>query len=80
MVTATVITAYSCPLTTFPAFKYMVRILSELDNDCLAVVHKLKKAQKKWAQFLLVMRRKGADDRTLGLFYVSMVQEYYCMC
>ena len=61
-------------LTMAYYFKYMGRVLSALENDWPAVVTKLRKAQKKWVRLLRVLGREGADDRTLGTFYMVVVQ------
>ena len=45
-----------------------------MENDWPAVVTKLRKDQKKWVRLLRVLGREGADDRTLGTFYMVVVQ------
>ena len=68
------ITAYGIPLAPFTSFKSLGIFLSAADNDCPAVVHKLRRALQKWVRLSWVLSREGADARTLGKIYVAVVQ------
>ena len=60
------ITAYGIPLTPFTSFKYLGRVLLSADDDWLAVVNNLWRAQQKWERLTRVSIREGADARTSG--------------
>ena len=70
----TELTAYGRPLAAVPDFKYLGRVLSASDDEWPAVVHNLRMARSKWARLSWLLRREGADARTLGMFYVAVVQ------
>ena len=66
--------AYRRPLVTVSEFKYLGRVLTDLDDNCLAVVGNLKKDRKPLAQMSQVLGQEGADPRTSGKFYKAVVQ------
>ena len=66
--------AYGQPLLEVYSFKYLVRILLALNEECLLVVYNLRKVKKKWACLSGVLGQEGADTRTLGTFYRAVVQ------
>ena len=68
------LTAYRGPLTPVYYFKYLERILSELDDDWLTVVHNLIWVLKKWERLTRLLGREGTDAWTSGMFYVEVVQ------
>ena len=51
------LTAYDRPLSAVLYFKYLVRDLSESDDECPELVHSIRKACSNWAR--LVIRRRG---------------------
>ena len=55
-------------------FKYLGRIVSEDDNDSLAIEANLKKARAKWAMFKRLLTREHASRRVMGYFYKAIVQ------
>ena len=57
-----------------PYFKYLGRVLSISDDDCLKVVHNISKARSNCEQLLHVLGREGADAQMPGMFYVEFVQ------
>ena len=69
-----VITAYGIPLAPVTSFKYLRRVLSEADNNWIAVVSNLRKVWRKWARITRVLSREGADVQTLGRIYVAVIQ------
>ena len=44
------------------------------NNDWKEVEHNLKRAQKKWVRLENILEREGLDRRTVGRFYVAVVQ------
>ena len=44
------------------------------NNDWKEVEHNLKRAQKKWVRLENILEREGLDRRTVGMFYVAVVQ------
>ena len=71
---ANALTAYECPLVHVSYFKYLGRILSELDDDFTDVVCNFRPARKKWVCLTWVLGIEGADARTTGMFYIAVVQ------
>ena len=68
------ITAYAIPLAPVTSFKYLRRVLSEADNNWIAVVSNLRKLWRKWARITRVLSREGADARTSGQIYLTVTQ------
>ena len=52
--------AYREPLDNVTAFRYLRRVLTAVNNDCLAVVGNLGKAQKSWGRLSRILIREGA--------------------
>ena len=65
---------YWAPLEAVPSFKYLGRILSSTDNNWPAVEKNLQQAQGKWGLIVKILGIEGADRRTVGRFYVAVVQ------
>ena len=55
-------------------FKYLGRVLTELDDDWLAVVANMRKVQRRWELFSSILGREGAEPRTYGNLYKVVVQ------
>ena len=70
----TALQAYGHPPTLVSSFKFLVRVLTALDDDWLAVVTNLMKAQRKWDRMSRILGREGADTRTSRTFYKVVVQ------
>ena len=49
--------AYGEPIKNVSDFKYLGRVLTAVDNDCLAVVGNLGKARKSWGRLSRVLGR-----------------------
>ena len=49
--------AYGRPLEMVNSFKYLGRVLTEVDDDWTAVVRNLKKARKSWDQTIRILGR-----------------------
>ena len=66
--------AYEEPLKNVTKFRYLGQVLTEGDNDWLAVVGNLGKAQKSWGRLSWILSREGADPKVSGSFYKAMTQ------
>ena len=55
-------------------FFYLGRKLSAVDKNWTSVDANLHNARKVWDRFLRILRKEGEDRRTLGRFYVTVVQ------
>ena len=66
--------AYGEPIKNVSAFKYMGRVLTAGNDNCLAVVGNLGKAQRTWGQVSRVMGRDGADQKVSRPFYKAVIQ------
>jgi hypothetical protein len=55
-------------------FKYLGRPLSATSNDQVATNYNLQKAKKAWGRISNILRREGAEPKTMGHFYCAVVQ------
>ena len=69
--------AYGEPLENVTAFRYLVRVLTAVDDDCLAVVGNLGKSRKSWGQLSWILIREGADPKVSVIFYKAVVQAVF---
>ena len=60
---------------TVPSFKYLGRILTEVDDDWPALAGNLGKARKSWGRTQRILRREGANKRVSGNFFNAVVQQ-----
>ena len=67
-------TAYGIHLVPVTYFRYLGRVLTVHNDDCLIVVRNLRKARRKWERLTRVLGREGADAQTLGYLYLAVVQ------
>ena len=65
---------YGKPLETLSTFKYLVRVMTAVDDNWPEVVGNLVKARKSWGTLLRVLSREGADKRVSGNFFKAVVQ------
>ena len=70
-----VLSAYGTPLIVLPSFKYVGRILSSSDKYWPEVEHNLWGAWGRWGQMVNIWGIEREDKRTVGRFYVAVVQE-----
>ena len=66
--------SYGRPLVVVENFKYLGRMLTDLDDDWPEGVDNLRKTLKWWARMSSILGREGADPRTSGNFYKVAVQ------
>ena len=66
--------AYGEPIKNVSAFRYLGRVLTDGDDECLAVVGNLGKARKSWGRLSWVLGREGADSKVSGNFYKAVAQ------
>ena len=55
-------------------FKYLGQVLTATDNDWMAVVGNLWKAQKIWARMERMLGQEGARPRFSGMFFKAVMQ------
>jgi hypothetical protein len=55
-------------------FKYLGRPLSATGNDMVAIKYNLSKARKMWGRISTILKREGADTKTMANFYKAVVQ------
>ena len=67
--------AYGLPITSVTPFKYLVRIITALDDNWPTVASNIKKAQKNWDQLNFILVWEGANTRESGTFFKAAVQE-----
>ena len=65
---------YGEPIYNVSAFRYLGRVLTVGDDDCLAVVGNLEKARKSWGRLSQILRREGADTKVSVNFYKVVAQ------
>ena len=66
--------AYKKPLDMVTSFKYLVRVLMAGEDDCLALMVKLKKASNRWARMTSILGLEGANLRISGMLFKAVVQ------
>ena len=66
--------AYGTPLTEVFSFLYLGQKKWSSEDDLPAVKQNLQRARGKWRQMVKILGRQGADRRTVGIFYVAVVQ------
>ena len=62
------------PFKSVQEFKYLGRILNENDCDDSAINQNLKRASEKWGRIGRILSKKGADAKTMGTFYKTIIQ------
>ena len=67
--------AYGEPLENVTTFRYLGRVLTEREDDWLAVIGNLGKAWKSWGRFYRILIREGEDPKVSGIFNKTVVQE-----
>ena len=67
--------AYGEQIESVPRFTYMGRVMTEGDNDWLAVAGNLNKARRSWGQLQRILRREGATPRISGSFFKAVMQQ-----
>ena len=66
--------AYWRSLMALLVFKYLGRVLTTSNDNWPEVVDNLMKARKRWEKMSRYLVQEGADPRTPGEFYNSLVQ------
>ena len=72
--TARAFRAYGRPLEMVTSFRYLGRVISEEDNDWLAVARNLSWTRAVWSKMARILRREGVSLRVSGLCFKAMVQ------
>ena len=55
-------------------FNYLGRIFSENDSDLLCIQSQINKARARWNGIAKILKREGANAKTMGRFYLAVVQ------
>ena len=66
--------SYGIILTSLPSFNYLGFMLLSSDNDWSAVDQNILRAQGNWGRMVNLFGREGGGSRTVGRFYVAVVQ------
>jgi hypothetical protein len=61
-------------LQNVDTFKYLGRPLSATGNDMVAIKYNLSQARKTWGRMSTILKREGADTKTMANFYKAVVQ------
>ena len=65
---------YGTTLMEVSSFRYLGLTLPSTDDDWPAVEWNLWRTRVKWGRLANILGREGADKRTVGRLYVSVVQ------
>ena len=65
--------AYGRPLEMVTSFKYLGRVISETEDDWLAVVRNLDWAKTVWWRMSRILNREGATTRVSGFFFKAVI-------
>ena len=71
---AMALTTYIRPRTSVSPFKYLVGVLLDSDDNCTTLIRNLRRASKIWERLFQVFVWEGEDERTLGMFYIVVIQ------
>ena len=66
--------AYVEPLENVTVFRYLGQVLTEGDDDWLAVLGNLGKARNIWGRLSWILSREGADPKVSGHFCKAVPQ------
>jgi hypothetical protein len=69
-----VLTINGTELEHVQQFKYLGRPISATSNDQVAINYNLQRAKKQWGRIANILRREGAEPKTMGNFYRSIIQ------
>ena len=72
--TSRVFSAYGRPLEMVTSFRYLGRVISEVDNDWPAVVRNTENVQMVWRRMTRILSREGGRPRMSGFFFKLVVQ------
>ena len=62
------------PLEYVQDFLYLGRVINEDYDDDPSIKKNLMKVKQRWVQILRLLTREGATTRTMGTFYLSIIQ------
>jgi hypothetical protein len=65
---------YGEELERVKEFRYLGRILTEDDDDTKNIIEQLKRARQKWNSIAKILKREGANAKTMAKFYMAVVQ------
>ena len=65
---------YGTPLMAVSSLRYLGRTLSSTDENWPAVERNFQRARGKWGRLTKILGREGADKRTAGRLYVTVMQ------
>ena len=69
-----IFTVYGEKLERVREFRYLGRILTEDDDDSKNIIEQLARARQKWNSRAKILKREGANARTMAKFYMAVVQ------
>ena len=55
-------------------FRYLGRVLREDDDDTICIDEQIRRARKRWQSVARILKRDGANAKTMGKFYLAIVQ------
>ena len=64
---------YGKKLERVHKFKYLGRVLREDYDDTECIDHWIRSARKQWAAISKILKREGANAKTIGKFYLAVV-------
>ena len=56
------------------SFRYLGRLISAVDNDCLVLVRNLALAKALWQRLMKILIREGAAPQVFAFFFKAVVQ------
>ena len=66
--------AYGKPLKNVTTFKYLGRVMTSGDDNCLAVAGNSQKSRKSWGRMSRILIREGAYPKIARHFFKAVVQ------
>ena len=65
---------YNTKLERKQEFKYLGRILNQNDNNDIYITIQIEKARQRWNCVAKILKREGANAKTIAKFYLTIVQ------
>ena len=67
--------AYGQPMEAVSEFRYLRRLLTEMEKEWPAVAGNIQKARRIWRRLAKVLGREGADPKVSRTFYIAVTQK-----
>ena len=67
--------AYGIQMRAVTEFKYLGRVLTNIDDDLPAMARNIRKARANWGRLERILGQEGVDPKVSRSFYTAMTQQ-----